>query len=143
MLRSFLIYLSTAAWARRMVTSWGFAWRAARRYVAGERLEDALQAVKVLNDKGINATLDHLGEHTSSPELACQAVQDVIRMLDAIDEAGVRSNVSIKLTQIGLALDYDLCAENLKRIIKVAKGHHNFIRIDMGDSHWVEQALAS
>jgi proline dehydrogenase len=142
MLRSFLIYLSKAAWAKKMVTNWGFAWRAARRFVAGEKLEDALEAVKVLNEKGINATLDHLGEHTNNPEKACLAAQDVIRMLDAIDRAGVRSNVSIKLTQVGLALDYELCAENLERIVLTAKRHENFVRIDMEDSQWVDQTLS-
>ncbi|MDD2695227.1 MAG: hypothetical protein PHD58_04830, partial [Anaerolineales bacterium] len=66
MFRAFFIYLSKAAWARRMVTEWDFAWRAASRFISGEKLEDAIQVVKKLNEKGINATLDHLGEHTSN-----------------------------------------------------------------------------
>ena len=70
MLRSLFIYLSQADWARQMVTRWGFAWRAASRFIAGETLEDAIQVVKSLNAKNINATLDHLGEHTSNPEEA-------------------------------------------------------------------------
>ena len=68
MLRSFLIYLSKASWARSIITRWKFAWRAASRFVAGEKLEDALQVIRALNEKGINATLDHLGEHTTTPE---------------------------------------------------------------------------
>jgi proline dehydrogenase len=141
MLRSILIYLSKAAWARKIVTKWSFAWRAAARFVAGEKLEDAIQVVKVLNAKGINATLDHLGEHTSNPEKACQATQDVLRMLHTMNQAGVRSNVSIKLTQIGLALDEDLCAENLQRILETAKSYDTFVRIDMEDSQWVDKTL--
>jgi proline dehydrogenase len=141
MLRSFLIYLSKAAWARRMVTNWAFAWRAASRFVAGEKLEDAIRVVKMLNAKGINATLDELGEHTSNPEKACQATRDILRMLDTIDQAGVRSNVSIKLTQIGLALDENLCAENLRRILETAKRHDSFVRIDMEDAQWVDKTL--
>ena len=141
MLRSFLIYLSKAAWARRTVTQWMFAWRAASRFVAGENLDDALRVVKSLNAKGINATLDHLGEHTSTPERAIQATKDILEIVDAIDRAGVRSNVSIKLTQIGLALDTELCAQNLFRILDNSRRRGTFIRIDMEDAQWVDKTL--
>jgi proline dehydrogenase len=141
MLRSILIYLSKAAWAKKIVTKWSFAWRAASRFVAGEKLEDAIQVVKVLNTKGINATLDELGEHTSTPEKACLATQDILRMLHTMEQAKVRSNVSIKLTQIGLALDEDLCAENLQRILETAKRYGTFVRIDMEDSQWVDKTF--
>ena len=66
MLRSFIIYLSTAPWAKNLVTGWSFAWKAASRFVAGEKVEDAVRAIRELNGKGINATLDCLGEHTST-----------------------------------------------------------------------------
>ena len=89
MLRSFLIYLSKAQWAQKMVTGWLFAWRAASRFVAGEKAEDAIRAVRELNAKGIQATLDHLGEHTSTVDEASQATQDILAILDAIDAAGV------------------------------------------------------
>jgi proline dehydrogenase len=141
MLRSLLIYLSKAAWARRLVTGWSFAWRAASRFVAGENLEDAIRVVKALNAKGIHATLDHLGEHTTNRERACQATQDILRMLNAIDQAGVRSNVSIKLSQIGLAVDKELCAQNLHRILETAKQHGSFVRVDMEDAPWVDATL--
>lgn len=142
MLRSVLIYLSQADWARQMVTGWSFSWRAASRFVAGENLQDAIEAIKRLNLKGINATLDHLGEHTSDPEKAVQATEDVIEALTEIELSGVRSNVSIKLTQIGLALDENLCKENLERILKHAQKYDNFVRIDMEDSPWVEKTLS-
>ena len=141
MLRSFLIYLSKAAWARQMVTRWGFAWRAASRFVAGEKLEDAIRVVKELNAKGINATLDHLGEHTSDAGKARRATDDILEMLEAICQSGVRSNVSIKLTQIGLALDRGLCKENLRRIVSSAIQCDNFVRIDMEDSPWTQATL--
>jgi proline dehydrogenase len=141
MLRSFLIYLSKAAWARRIVTRWAFAWRAAARFVAGEKLSDALAVVTALNAKGINATLDHLGEHTTTPEAARRAASDVIEVLQAIDRAGLRSNVSIKLTQLGLELDAQLCEENLRRIMSHAHQNGTFIRIDMEDSPWVDETL--
>ena len=141
MLRSFLIYLSKAAWARRTVTQWKFAWKAASRFVAGEKLDDALRVVKSLNAKGINATLDHLGEHTTTPEKAIQATNDILEILEAIDIAGVRSNVSIKLSQIGFALDNDLGSQNLFRILESSKKRGTFIRIDMEDSQWVDKTL--
>ncbi len=141
MLRSFFIYLSKAGWARRIVTHWKIAWRAASRFAAGETLQDAIQAIGVLNAKGIHATLDHLGEHTTNRDEAERATQDVLEMIDAIDQAGVKSNVSIKLSQIGMALDENLCVENLERILCHARDHSIFIRLDMEDSPWVDATL--
>jgi proline dehydrogenase len=141
MLRSLFIYLSKASWARRLVTGWKFAWRAASRFVAGEKLEDAIQVIKNLNDHGINATLDHLGENTVNDEDARRAADEILAVLDEIDKTGVRANVSIKLTQIGLALDEELCAANLSRILEHASQKDTFIRIDMEDSPWVDTTL--
>ncbi len=141
MLRSLLIYLSHAEWARRIVTRWKFARKAASRFIAGEELEDAIRVVKALNSKNINATLDHLGEHTSNSEISRQATQDIIKILERIDQEGIRSNVSIKLTQIGLALDEDLCTDNLNKILTTAVALNTFVRIDMEDSQWVEKTL--
>ncbi len=141
MLRSFLIYLSKAAWARRMVTRWSVAWRVASRFVAGEKMEDAIRVVKELNSKGIHATLDHLGENTTTPDESRKATQDILDVLQAIDQSEVSSNVSIKLSQIGLALDEQLCRENLKQILAYASEHGNFIRIDMEDSPYTQKTL--
>ena len=138
MLRSFLIYLSQAAWAQKLVTSWSFAWRAASRFVAGERVEDAIRAIRGLNAKGINATLDHLGEHTSTAEEAANATDKIIVILDEIDKAQVRANVSIKLTQIGMSLDERICRENLIRILERAQQHNNFVRIDIEDTPYTD-----
>lgn len=141
MLRSFLIYFSQADWACRFVTRWDFAWRAASRFIAGESLEDAIKVVKSLNNKDINATLDHLGEHTSNMEEACQATEHILEILEQIEREGVNSNVSIKLTQIGLAVDVELCAKNLLEILMYAKKNNTFVRIDMEDSQWVQATL--
>lgn len=141
MLRDFLIYLSKAAWAQNLVTGWGFAWKAASRFVAGSTIEDAIRAVKTLNEKGINATLDQLGEHTSTPEEANRAADGILAVLDSIQQAGGRSNVSIKLTQIGMGLDDEVCRANLTRILERAKQHGNFIRIDIEDSPWVDKTI--
>ena len=141
MLRSFLIYLSKAAWAQKMVTSWSFAWRAASRFVSGERIEDAIRAIRELNAKGINATLDHLGEHTSTTDEADKATEDILTILNDIDRAGVRANVSIKLTQIGMGLDEETCRQNLVRILELARQHNNFIRIDIEDTPYTDVTI--
>lgn len=142
MLRSFLIYLSKAAWAQKLVTGWGFAWRAASRFVAGEKPEDAIRAIRELNAKGINATLDHLGEHTSTAEEADKATDDIIAILNEIDKAGVKANVSIKLTQIGMGLDEEICKQNLARILEQAKAHGNFVRIDIEDTPYTDTTIS-
>jgi proline dehydrogenase len=141
MLRSFLIYLSKAEWAQRAVSSWGLAWRTASRFVAGTTIEDAIRVIHELSDKGINVTLDHLGEHTSTPQEASDATVAIVRSLDAISEAGLCANISIKLTQIGLGLDEEACRQNLERVLEQAKTHHNFVRIDMEDTPYTDQTL--
>ena len=141
MLRSFLIYLSKAAWAQNMVTKWKFAWRTASRFVAGTRIEDAIRAIRELNAKSINVTLDHLGENTSTPEEASEATSEILNTLDEIKKDGARANVSIKLTQIGLGLDEKFCAENLERILTRAKDNGNFIRVDMEDTPYTDKTL--
>jgi proline dehydrogenase len=142
MLRSFLIYLSKAAWAQKLVTSWGFAWKAASRFVAGERIEDAIRAIRELNAKGINATLDQLGEHTSTREEADNATQGILTVLNEIDKAGVRANVSIKLTQIGMGLDEEICRQNLVRILELARQHNNFVRVDIEDTPYTDVTIS-
>ncbi len=134
MLRSIFIFLSKATWAKKLVTGWSIAWRMASRFIAGDKLEDALRVIKILNDKKINASLDHLGENTTNAGEARQATQDILAALDALQESGVRANISIKLTQIGLAIDHELCAGNLEMILKHARQLNHFIRIDMEDS---------
>src|SRR4030042_5827103 len=141
MFRSLFNNLAKAGWARNIVAKWSIAWKMASRFIAGETLADGIKAIKALNDKGIYATLDHLGENTDSPEKARQAALDIIQAFDAIEEAGVRANVSIKLTQIGLGISSDLCIENLDLILERAKSYNSFVRIDMEDSTFTQRTL--
>jgi len=142
MVRSFLIYLSQASWAQKLVTSWGLAWLAASRFVAGETAGDAIRAIRALNEKCISATLDHLGEHTSTVDEADRATEDILLILDQIDKARVRANVSIKLTQIGMGLDEEICRQNLVRILERVKECKNFLRIDMEDTPYTDITLS-
>lgn len=141
MLRSFLIYLSKAAWAQNMFVKWKFAWRVVSRFVAGTTVEAAIAVARELNARGINATMDHLGENIRTPEEARQAAQDILDLLDQIDASGVRANVSIKLTQLGLALDEALCQENVERIMERARKYDNYVRVDMEDTPFTDRTI--
>jgi proline dehydrogenase len=142
MLRSLFIYLSKASWAATIVGKMGLAWRMASRFVAGESMEDAIRVVKELNGKGINATLDHLGEHTTTTDEATRAAEQILSLLAAIQESGARANVSLKLTQLGMGLDDELCRRNLALILRRAQSYGNFVRIDMEDSPYTDKTLA-
>src|SRR5688500_13678571 len=142
MLRSFLIYLSKAAWAQKLMTSWGIAWRVASRFVAGVTVGEAIGAIRELNENCINATLDQLGEHTSTVEEAERATDGILRVLDEIEKAGVRANVSIKLTQIGMGLDEEICRQNLARILEQVRKCNNFLRIDMEDTPYTDITIS-
>ena len=141
MLRSFFIYFSKASWARRFVMRMPVARQAARRFYAGETLDEAMKTIGELNAHAILATLDHLGEHTTNSQEAQQAKVDICTMIDAIQRSGVRSNVSIKLSQIGMTLDPGLCQDNLIEILSFARDREQFVRLDMEDSPWVDTTL--
>ncbi len=106
----------------------------ASRYIAGEKLDDAVYTVRELNSKKILATMDVLGEDIKNVEEANSAVEEALKVLDTIKKENLQSTLSIKLTQIGLKLDYQLCLNNMKRILNKAKEVGNYIEIDMEDS---------
>ena len=141
MLRSFFIFLSKVTWMQRLITNWKFAWQAASRFVAGSSIQEAIPIVRDLNNRGFNVTLDHLGESTTTTEEAIRATDQILELLDAIDAAAIRANVSVKLTQIGLSLDQELCQSNLEKILLRARQYHNFVRIDMEDSPYTDETL--
>jgi proline dehydrogenase len=104
------------------------------RYIAGETLADAVSTVRDLNAGGKMATIDVLGEEITQEEEARAIAQAYRDVFAAIDEAALDSNVSVKLTALGLGLSYDLCRENLLDVVRTAAGYGNFVRIDMEDS---------
>lgn len=141
MLRSTLLYLSERKGLQRFVMRRKLARKVAHRFVAGETLDSAMETTRDLNARGRLVTLDHLGESVRSPEGAAQATADYISILDRIEEEGVKAGISIKLTQIGLAIDRELCRANLQRIAEAAKKHGNFVRIDMESSDYTQATL--
>ncbi|HBQ95138.1 MAG: proline dehydrogenase family protein [Firmicutes bacterium] len=114
----------------------------ARRFVAGANLDDAIGVVRDLNEKGIDATLDHLGESVTQLRQAEVARDSYLNMLDVIHAQGVRSHVSLKLTMMGLAINLDAARDNLRQIVERASDYNNFVRIDMEDSRFVSDTLA-
>ena len=113
----------------------------ARRFVAGDTIDEAVGVVRVLNQAGLKATLDNLGEDTRARQTALSAAEENLRVLRAVAEAGVDANVSLKLTQLGLAFDEGLARESLIRIVEEAARLKNFVRIDMEGSAWTRKTL--
>jgi len=114
----------------------------ALRFVAGETLDQAVEAIKALNKNRIMATFDQLGENVHTEEAAVAAANSYINILERIVSSGINSNVSLKLTQMGLDVDQELCFKNMRRICQRAKELNNiFVRIDMESSAYTDRTL--
>jgi len=115
----------------------------ARRFVAGERLEDAIAVAGSLNQRGIVASLNYLGEHTTTPAEAEHATAEMLRLLEAVEATGVHASLSLKLSQLGQVVDQGLSCQNLRRILERARVLNNFVRLDMEDSSLTGPTLAA
>ena len=141
MLRALLLYLSSAGWAKTLITHFFLARRVARRFVAGETLEDALRTVKNLNAEGLGVTLDYLGESVHSEADAARAVDEYLEILEAIQREGLAATVSLKLTQLGLDISTDVCLANMRRILEQARATANHVTIDMESTAYTDRTL--
>jgi proline dehydrogenase len=140
MLRDALLYLSEQPSLKR-VFGGPLARPLVRRFVAGERLSEAIENVQKLNAAGMTATLDYLGESVSTAAEAGFAATQYIAILHAIEGAGAQCNASLKLTQMGLDVDRALCRRNVERLVAQAAQFGNFIRIDMEGSDYTQITL--
>jgi len=113
----------------------------AKKYIAGETLDDAVRVVKELNEKGIVATMDVLGESVNTKQESELAMKECLMVLDTINEHKLNSNLSLKPTQLGLIIDKQFCFEQISEILDKAKGYNNFVRIDMEDSSTTDATL--
>ena len=111
----------------------------ARRFIAGETVEEAIQAARQLEAAGLMQTLDYLGESVGTLAEADAATRDYLRVIDAIIKAGVERNLSLKLTQLGLDVDRASAVDNLRRILE--RAHDFFVRLDMESSNYTETTL--
>lgn len=113
----------------------------AKPYIAGESLEDGVRVVRELNAKGIMATMDVLGESVNTREKALDMRGQCEQVLHAIDEHKLDANLSIKPTQLGLAIDTAFFEENVRFLLDIARGYDNFVRLDMEDHPFTDSTL--
>ena len=113
----------------------------ARRFIAGETIEEAIAAVADLPGKGLKLTLDYLGESVASADAAAAAAADYVGIIDKIVASGIERNVSLKLTQLGLDVDRATAVDNLRRILEPADANGFFVRIDMENSPYTDATL--
>ncbi len=140
-LRAALLWLSEQRGIFSFIRGNRLARRFAARFVAGETVEAAVAALAELNAAGISASLDLLGESVTSAAEAGAARDTYRETLDRIRQTGAASNVSVKLTQMGLDLDERLCVENMRAIIAKARSYGSFVRIDMEQSAYTDTTL--
>jgi len=139
--KSAFLYLSKSDRFKNFLTRFKSFNNVTRRFVAGEELTDAVEAIRQLNRQGISASFDHLGESITAEVETHKEVNEYIRVLDSIRDSQLDSNVSVKLTQLGLDVSQDLCYANTRTIVEAALARDNFVRIDMEDSPKTEATL--
>lgn len=141
MFRKAVSLLAGQSWFRKFIMSTPVIRELAGRFVGGDDLASGLAAVRGLNARGIKASLNFHGMHVLDPDEARLAADQAIDALRKIKEEGLDSNVSVKLTKIGLDLDPGLCRANLRRIIEAAMASGGFVRIDMEESIYVDRTI--
>lgn len=140
-MRKALLWLSERQRIFNFIKRNGLARRFASRFVAGETVETAIEAVRELNKKDISASLDLLGESVTRDSEAAAARDEYLRMLSRINQTGVNSNVSLKLTQMGFDISEDVCLANMRAILDRARELATFVRIDMESSEYTQRTL--
>jgi proline dehydrogenase len=140
-MRSFLLHLSEKKWLAPMIMHNAVSRRVAQRFVAGESLDDAIEAARNVNDAMQLASLDLLGENVSDEAGARRAAENYLSIFKRIEKEKLDANVSLKLTQLGLDLSEELCQELLEEIVAHATAQGNFVRIDMEGFAYTERTV--
>lgn len=141
LLRGILLRASKNAWLREKAVEYPFVRRSVSRFMPGERLEDALAAAEALRSRGIAALLTHLGENVADSDEAGRVTHHYLDVLEGIRRHDLDAQISVKLTQLGLDIDADLCQRNLERLVSGAAASANFVWIDMESSAYVDATL--
>jgi proline dehydrogenase len=141
MLRSTLLKLSENKKFGSWVISNGITRRLARRFVAGETLEEAVAAARRCNDAGMTASLDYLGENVASTSDAQRSRDEYLAIFETIAQENLQANVSCKLTQLGLDINGEFCTGLVLSIVERAAGFDNFLRIDMEGSAYTQRTI--
>jgi len=132
--RSALLYLSEREGLKDFAARFKLFKKLTIRFVAGENIEEAVEAIRLINQKGCTASFDHLNESVKNEAEARAETEEYLAVLARIDETGIKSNVSIKLSQFGLQIDPELAYRNARRIVQEAASRGNFVRVDMEGS---------
>ena len=132
--RSALIWLSRQEKLKDFATRFRYFKKITTRFVAGDNIDETIPIIRQLNAENCTASFDHLNESVGSSDEAEKEVAEYRNILAKIDETKIRSNVSIKLTQFGLAIDPELAYRNARRVVEDAARRGNFVRVDMEDS---------
>jgi len=140
-MRQGLLWLSERQSVFNFVRSNGLARRFASRFVAGESIEEGVEAARELGRRGITASLDLLGESITVETEAVAARDQYLRMLERMAASGTEVNVSVKLTQMGLDISEALCEANMVAILEKAAALHGFVRLDMEGSEYTQRTL--
>lgn len=139
--RSALIYLSRREGLKDFAAQFRPFKKLTTRFVAGETIDEAVAAIRELNAEGCTASFDHLNESVGTPAEAEAEVNEYLRILARIDDTGIKSNASIKLSQFGLALDPELAYRNARTVVEDAARRGNFVRVDMESSSYTQATL--
>ena len=142
MLRLALLHLSRSGYAARIVDTFPGVRGFSRRFVAGGSLAEAMAAVRRLSDQALHVTVSFLGENVSTEAGADAARDEYLRLIEAIAVERLDPGISVKLTQLGLRLDYGRCRDRLAEVLEAAGKRGPFVRIDMEESAVVEATLA-
>src|SRR5580704_11323855 len=140
-MRSFLLYLSESKRLAPLIMNNGLSRRVARRFVAGETLDDALGVARRVNAAGQSASLDQLGENVDDEAGARRVAEGYLATFDRIAREKLDANVSLKLTQLGLDVSQSLCEELIEKIVAHATSMGNFVRIDMEGSAYTQRTV--
>ncbi|MFO7260873.1 MAG: proline dehydrogenase family protein [bacterium] len=140
-LREALLFLSESSLFRRIAQEVPLARSAARRFVAGESLDDAVEAARALNRAGMAVTIDYLGESVRNRDEARAAADVYVQLLDRIAAERLDANVSLKLTQMGQDIDDAFLRENVGRVLDRARELDTFVRFDMESSAYTQRTL--
>jgi proline dehydrogenase len=141
MLKESMLYLAKQNAIREFTQHNSVARRVARRWVAGETLEEAIAVTRDLNQRRISVSLDHLGESTNDAREATAATDEYIGILERIKQEGADANISIKLTALGLDISENLARENLTRVMTAAQERAIFVRVDMEASDYTQRTV--
>ena len=139
--RSALIYLSRQEGLKEFATRFAPFRKITRRFIAGENIDEAVAAISEINSRGCTASFDHLNESVGNTVETEAEVNEYLNVLARIDESGIDSNVSIKLTQFGLEIDPELTYRNARRVVEDAAQRRNFVRIDMEGSNLTQATI--